>query len=111
MGPLDHDLRALQAEILGVANDTDRGNHPIDSQHLALAAGDVERHRHAIILLDRRTKLGAGQDAYALLLERAPGECGDLLVLRGQNTVEHFDDRHLRTHIGKEAGKLDADRA
>jgi hypothetical protein len=54
---------------------------------------------------------GAGQDLHALLLEGALGEGRDLLVLDGQDAVDHLGDGHFRAHGAIEARELDADRA
>ena len=50
-------------------------------------------------------------DLHALLLEGSAGEFRDLLILDGQNAVEHFNDGRFRAQRIEKAGKFDADRA
>ena len=107
MAALDADPRSLKAEILRVADDSDRKDDLFDNR----LPRRVEPGGDAPVPLLERADGRSGPHGHALFPERLAREIGDFGVLRGQDAVEHFHDRRFRAHVAVETGEFDADGA
>ena len=86
---VDHDGAAIglhaelfETEILDIADDADRRNHPVDGHRLRAALAVVDGRGDAVGLLVELRHLGAGEDLDALFLELLAREGRDLGILR-----------------------------
>jgi hypothetical protein len=109
VGLLDLHLGTFEPQVLDIADDAHGADHAVDGDVLTLAAGR-DRCGDAVLALLQAADRGGRQDLHALLLEGALGEGRDLLVLDGQDSVEHLRNRHLGAHGAIEARELDPDR-
>ena len=105
------DAEFFQPEVFDIADDADRGDHPVDLDSLRLALAVIQGRDHAVALLLEFCHLGVGENLDALFLERLLGQFGNLGVLDRQHLRQHFDHRDVRAHGVEERRELDADRA
>ncbi|MGY3082320.1 hypothetical protein ACVWZZ_008728 [Bradyrhizobium sp. LM6.10] len=115
---VDHDDAAIgfdaelfEAEILDIADDADRRDHPLELGRDRLALAVVDGGDDAVGLLLQLRDLGRGHDLDALLLETLAGKAGDLGVLDRQDLRQHLDHGDLGAHGVEERGEFDSDRA
>src|SRR5205085_556920 len=101
----------LEADVFGVRGDSHRNNGMAEPMIGTLAVARLDPGRDSLRVGREAFDTGAGQNRKTLFLHTFLKLSTDLGVLDGNNPVEHLDDGHLRTKVGKETGELDPDRA
>jgi hypothetical protein len=101
-------LHAGRIEVEGIGvGAPPTGDHQIVGLDLLIAGLDLDAR---LLLLDA-LDLRAGQYLHAVLLELALHHTGHVLVLQGEDLLEHLDQGHLDSHAGVGGGDLRAGRA
>ena len=98
----------LQAEVFDIADDTDRGDNPIDGESLRAALAVIGHRGDAVRLFIELCHLGAGKDLDALLFEALARKSRDLSILNGQDLRQHLDHSHLGAERAVERRELDS---